>query len=176
MTFTELKAEAASIVAAAKASGRIVASEVVPVVIKSFRKRRYIKGTWKRKYVFCKYCKTRIANPAPLQVMCNDTCRRAQRNLKQRTLYPAGTDKSRERYLRRKEHQAAYKAQITADARAYRELMGLPLATPRNQRRLALDHAKAYRELLIKKKTRTPKVQPSRKASESQCVRRSAGS
>ena len=154
MTFTELKAQAAEIVAAAKASGRIVATDVREETPRPPRKRiRTDTRDWGRKNVVCKYihCGKPIPNPAPLQVMCNNECRRAQRNLKQRLLYPAGTDKSRDRYLRRKEQQAAYKAQILSDARAYRTLKGLPLETPRSKRRLALEHAKAYRKLMKKK-------------------------
>jgi hypothetical protein len=157
MTFTELKAEATSIIAAAKASGMIVAPEVAEEPTRPPRKRKYKPGTWTRKDVACKYCKAPILNAAPLQVMCNDICRRAQRNLRQRLQYPAGTDKSKARYLRRKEQIAAYKAKITEDARAYRTLKGLPLPTPRSQRRLALDHAKAYRKLMKKKKRKPAK-------------------
>lgn len=154
MTFTELKAQAASIVAAARAAGQIKLAEPPGPIIYAPRIRP--PRRWGRTNVHCKYCKTPIPNPAKLQVMCSNECRRLQRNLKARELNPPNTDKSRDKYLRRKKQQAAYKAQILSDAKAFRTLKGLPLETPRSQRRLALEHAKAYRKLM-KKKPRSAK-------------------
>ena len=157
MTFAELKAEAASIVAAAKASGMILADEEPIREPAPIRKRTPKPRSWKRKNVHCKYCRAPIPNPAPLQVMCNDECRRLQRNLKQRGLNPPSTDKSRARYLARAEHQAAYHARNLADARSYRKLKGLPLRSPRS---LLLEHAKAYRKMKNKKPRTTKKTTP----------------
>jgi hypothetical protein len=142
MTFAELKAEAAGIVAAARAAGRIGLADPPPPVEHIYAPRVRARRDWSRRNVTCKYCKTPIPKPAPLQVMCDDTCRRLQRNLKGRQLAPPNTDKSRARYKARAKQQKAYHAQLLADARAYRKLHDLPLRSPRST---LIEHANAYR-------------------------------
>lgn len=128
MTFAELKAEAASIVAAARASGMIAepepeVEEPAPPRIKKPRNRRPAQIT-------CKYihCGKPIFDRLKFQTMCNDECKQAQRRHMRQLGYDP--EKARIKRAKRRKNKQSDKLsmrQIRADAKAYRKLMGFPL-------------------------------------------------